>query len=246
MKKHVFGLISLSVIALAPVVRIGAQTPAAPTVDQILDKYLAASGGRAVFEKLTSVTAKGTIDVPDVGISGTITLLQKAPGMAATQVEIPGAGSQRDGCDGVIAWDQSSEAGVREKSGLELDEAKRAAIFPRELKLKSMYQKFAIRGTDKVGTRDAHVVDATPSEGSAVRYYFDTESGLLIRQSFTRQSPQGPLDVEVTFSDFKDVDGIKRPMTITQKTSQFTAIIKLTDVKHNTPIDDAVFKKPGF
>ena len=89
-------------------------------------------------------------------------------------------------------------------------------------------------------------MDATPSEGSAIRYYFDTESGLLVRQTFTRQSPQGPLDVEVTFSDFKDVEGIKRPMTITQKTSQFTAIIKLSDVKHNAPIDDAVFKKPGL
>ena len=151
MKKHLIGLIALCVIAPAAAGRVGAQTPATPTVDQILEKYLAASGGRAAFEKLTSVTAKGTIDVPDVGLSGTITLFQKAPGMAATQVDLPGAGNQRDGCDGVVAWDQSSEMGVREKTGLELAEAKRAAIFPRELKLKSMYEKLALRGSDKVG-----------------------------------------------------------------------------------------------
>ena len=31
-----------------------AQTPALPTVDQVLDKYIAALGGRAVLEKISS------------------------------------------------------------------------------------------------------------------------------------------------------------------------------------------------
>ena len=84
-----------------------------------------------------------------------------------------------------------------------------------------------------------------PAEGSPARLFFDAESGVLLRQVSTRVTPQGPLEVEVTFEDYRAIDGVQRPFTIRQATSVFTAIIQLTDIKHNVPIDDAVFKKPG-
>lgn len=224
-----------------------AQTASLPTVDQILDKYIAGVGGRAAIEKITSVDGKGTIDIPDVGVSGTIQLLQKAPDKALTVVEIntpAGVVQQREGFDGTTGWSDDPQNGMRQKSGAELAEAKRAAALGRELKMKTLYPKMVVKGLEKVDEKDAYFVEATPEEGEPVKLYFDAAMGVLVRQTAVRQMPTGPLEVEVTFSDFRPVDGVKRPFTIRQATSIFTAVIHLTDVKQNVPVDDAVFKPP--
>ena len=215
-----------------------------PTIDQILDKYIAGAGGRAAIEKITSISGKGTIDIPDANISGTVELIQKAPDKALTIVDLPGVGQQREGYDGTVGWSDDPQNGLRQKSGVELAEAKRGATFGRELKMKQLYPTMVVKGREKVDESDAYLVEATPSEGSPVKLYFDATSGLLVRQIAQRQMPQGPLEVEVTFSDFRPVEGVKRPFTIRQATSLFTATIHLTEVKHNAPIDDAIFKAP--
>lgn len=244
--KHMLAVLTCGLLAAATVVaQTGSQTQAPPTVDQILEKYIAAAGGRAAIEKLTSVHARGAIQVTDVGLSGTIELFQKAPDKAATIVDLTGVGRQREGFDGVVAWTEDPQNGVREKTGVELAEARHSAIFARELKLKSLFPTITIKGRELVGGRDAYILDALPAEGKPVRFFFDVESGLMLRSIVSRLTPQGPLDVDVTFEDYRVVDGIKRPFTIRQATSMFTAVIQLSEIKHNVPIDDATFKKPG-
>jgi outer membrane lipoprotein-sorting protein len=233
-----------SIVVGAAGTRMRAQAQALPTIDQILDKYVAGAGGRAALEKITSISGKGTIDIPDAGVSGTIELIQKAPDKALTVVDITGVGQQREGFDGTVGWSDDPQNGFRQKSGVELAEARRGATFGRELKMKTLYPKMTVKGTEKVDDKDAYVVEGTPEEGAPVKLCFDSTSGLLVRQVATRQMPQGPLEVEVTFADFRPVDGVKRPFTIRQATSLFTAVIHLTEVKHNVPLDDAMFKAP--
>jgi len=221
--------------------RVAAQTPALPTLEQVLDKYVAAVGGRAAIEKVTSVTAKGTIEIVGLGVTGTIQLTQKAPDKSASTVELAGIGVTREAFDGTTAWEESPQSGMRIKSGVELAEARRNATFPRELKMASLYAKMTVRGREAIGGRDAIVVEAVPAEGQPTRMFFDAESGLLVRQILTRESAQGPLEVDVTFSDFRAIDGVKRPFSIRQVTANFTATLQLTEVKHNAAIDDSVF-----
>jgi outer membrane lipoprotein-sorting protein len=233
----------LSIAIVAAGAHTRAQTATLPTIDQILDKYIAGAGGRAAIEKITS-SGKGTIDIPAVNISGTVELIQKAPDKALTVVDLAGVGQQREGYDGTTGWSDDPANGFRQKDGVELAEAKRGATFGRELKMKQLYPTMVVKGREKVDDSDAYLVEATPAEGSPVKLYFDVASGLLVRQVATRQMPQGPLEVEVTFADFRAVDGVKRPFTIRQATSMFIATIHLTEVKHNAPIDDAIFKAP--
>jgi hypothetical protein len=230
-------------LAAAPLAQSGAQTAPLPTIDQVLDKYIAGSGGRAALEKIMSAQARGTIQIPDANLSGTIELIQKAPNMSSTVVELPGVGRQREVFDGTSAWSDDPMNGVRDKSGVELAEARRGATFGRELKMKTLYPTLSVKGRERVGNRDAIVVEGVPAEGSPVKMFFDAENGLLLKQVGTRQTPQGPLEVEVTFEDYRPIDGIQRAFTIRQSTSLFSAVIQLSEIKHNAPIDDAVFKK---
>ena len=51
--------------------------------------------------------------------------------------------------------------------------------------------------------------------------------------------------VQVFQEDYKEVDGIKIPHTMRQVSSAFTLIVKLEEIKHNVPIDEAKFNKPA-
>jgi len=238
-----------SLAALVAIVGAGssarAQAPALPSVDQILDKYVTAVGGRAALEKVTSRVSKGTMEIPDAGMSGTITISEKTPDKSLAVIEIGGMGVIRDGTDGVNSWEESPQTGLRDKTGVELADARRSATFNVELKLKTIYKTLAVTGRERVGQRDAYVVLATPAEGSPSRMFFDVETGLMVRQSMTRESPQGPVDVDVYLEDVRVVDGIKQPFVVRQVTQQFTIVFRLTEIKYNVPLDDAMFKRPG-
>jgi hypothetical protein len=233
----------VAVLAAGPAMR--AQAPALPTVDQILDKYVTAVGGRAALEKVTSRVSKGTMEIPDAGMSGTITISEKAPDKSLAVIEIGGMGVIRDGTDGVNSWEENPQTGIRDKTGVELADARRSATFNVELKMKSLYKDLAVTGRERVGSREAYVVLATPAEGSPSRMFFDVQSGLMVRQSMTRESPQGQVDVDVYLEDVRDVAGIKQPFVVRQVTQQFTIVFRLSEIKYNVALDDAMFKRPG-
>ena len=150
---------------------LAAQTTALPTIDQLLDKQIQAVGGRAALEKLQSITGKGTVAVEVAQIQGNIELYQK-PDKSLQIVDLGAAGKTREGFDGTVGWVEQPGAGVIEKSGLELAEAKRGAIMPRELKMKQLYPKMTVVRQDTADGRPAILVEATPAEGPVVKLFF--------------------------------------------------------------------------
>jgi hypothetical protein len=231
--------------ALSTIVQAGSQTAAQPTIDQLLDKAITALGGRAAMEKVTSRTGKGTVEIPDAGMSGSIMVYEKAPNMNAVVVDI--AGMQiRQAFDGAVAWEDNPQTGMREKTGVELAQAKREATFNPELKMKQLYPKMTVRGREKVGAADAWVVDAVPAEGTPVVFFFDAESGLPLRMDSTQDTPQGAMHIQAYLEDYRVVDGVRVAHTLRQVTPMFTMTMRLTEVKHNVTLDDKMFKKPGI
>jgi len=240
--KRLASIVALGLVAACAV--LSAQTPALPTVDQVLDKYLAAMGGQAAFDKITTRTARATIEIPDMGISGSMTMTEKAPNKSLVVVEIAQM-TVREGTDGNVAWDENPQTGLREKTGLELAEFKRGSIFNIETKLKTAYPKMNVTGRDTVNGRPAIVIDAVPDQGSPVKIFFDSETGLILKQAGSRETPEGAITFESFYDDYRTVDGIKQPHTLRQVTSRFTSVIRITEMKHNVPVDDALFRKPG-
>lgn len=245
--KRAVTLIVAAAIGLT-VASLSAKAQAAlPTVDQILDKYITAVGGREAMEKVTSRVSTGTVEIPDMGATGTISISEKAPNKSLAVIEIGGMGQIREGSDGVGAWEEAPGGGaVRDKSGAELADALRGSTFNSELKLKTLYKTVVVSGKEAIDGKDAYVVVCTPAEGSPNKLYFDAASGLMVRQSSSRETPQGPMDVDVMVGDYRTVGGVKLPFTVRQVTSMFTVVIKLSEIKLNVPLDDALFKRPGW
>ena len=123
---------------------------------------------------------------------------------------------------------------------------KRQADFYRDIRLRELYPKMTVTGSAKVGGHDAYVVEATPAEGGADKLYFDTQSGLVLRMDSSVETPAGRLATEIYFEDHRDVDGVKIPFTIRQPEPAAAAFtVKITELKHNVPLDDAAFDKPA-
>jgi hypothetical protein len=235
----------LAVVAsLAFGVQAAPQAPQ-PTVDQVIDKYIAAAGGRAALEKLTSRVSTGTLEIPDIGITGAIQLMEKAPNRNLATVQLGEMGSMREGTDGKIAWADDPQSGLREKVGDEAAQAMRNAMFNQELHLKTIFPKMTVTGREQVAGRPAIAVTGSPADGVTARLYFDAETGLLVRRSETQFTPQGPMDVDAFFEDYRLVDGVRQPFLIRQVTPMFTALIRITEMKHNVALDDAIFRKPS-
>jgi zinc protease len=223
------------------------QAPAAaalPSVDQVLYRYLDASGGRSAWLKLTTRVTTGTIEVASANLSGAIELREKAPDRILSVIRISGA-LFRQGFDGTVGWTDDPQNGLREQTGAELSEARRDADFYHPLDIKKLYSKLTVTGREKIGDREAYVLEAAVPEGDPDEIYFDTSTGLPLRVVSHRHTPQGVVDFHEDFDDYRVVDGIKRPFTIQQTNGATVLTIHITEIRHNVLLDDGDFTKPA-
>jgi zinc protease len=221
-------------------------SPAAPlpSVDQILNHYLNAAGGRSAWLRLMSRVTTGTIEIPSANLSGTLELREKAPDRVLSVIRISGA-LFRQGFDGTVGWTDDPQNGLRELSGAELSEARRDADFYHPLDLRKLYTKLTVTGTEKVDDRDAYRLEGTVADGDPDEIYFDVVSGLPVRIISHRHSPQGVVDFREDFDDYREVDGVKRAFTIRHTSGETVVTIRITEVRHNVLLDDSDFSKPA-
>jgi len=125
----------------------------------------------------------------------------------------------------------------------------RDADFYQPLKLRQQYPNLVFKGAGKVSLgkggaskveeREALILEA-PRNGSPRRFFFDSVTGLLLR---TEDWNAAKMIEAVEYQDYREVDGVKVPFIIHHiEDVHFT--IKLTEMKQNVTIDDAVFVKP--
>ena len=223
------------------------------TADEIIEKHLAATGGRAALGKVTSRMSNGTIALttPVGELKGTIDLYQKKPNKTRTLVKIDataiGGGqiTSDQRFDGTSGYVIDSFNGNRDITGDQL-EAMKSGSFPTPfLNYKESGMTVALGNHEKVDTRDAYVVQLTPKAGPGVKAFFDVETFMLVKTIITINVPQlgGPIDQVVEFSDFRDVDGIKLPYVTKSSNPVQTILATVTEVKQNIEIDDSSFTK---
>ncbi len=215
-----------------------------PTVKEILDKYVAAQGGRAANEKFKTRSVKGTIELAPMGIKGTVEGFAAAPDKNYTKMSLQGIGEIIDSYDGKTAWTINPLQGNRDKTGEELLQNKLLYAFNREINLDKLYPKMEVRGAEKLGEKDVYVVVATPENLAPETFYFDKQTGVLLRADGVLVSPEGKTPYQSFYEDVREVDGIKMPFKVRTVTPQFEIIMVMTEVKNGAPVDDAKFAKP--
>jgi hypothetical protein len=67
---------------------------------------------------------------------------------------------------------------------------------------------------------------------------------LLLHRDLTRSSKKGPIASEIYFSNWRNVDGFLLPCSLTHLIGNLTLVISVDEIKHNVPIDEAIFQRP--
>ena len=225
-----------------------AEATAAPTasVDVVIDRYLQALGGKAALEKLTSRLTRGSI-VPAEGENIPLEVYWKAPDRWLQVIGASDEGQTRAGFDGKAGWTQDSQGQVRAMTGEMLASIRHTGAFFQQARLRDLYAKMTLKGAGKIESRDVQLIEATRADGATETLAFDSGSGLLVRRDVVRQTPQGPQTTRFTYEEYRVVDGVRVPFLTRQRRdpSAPELTIKVSEVKHNVPVDDTKFRKPS-
>lgn len=245
--KRYFLPILLSLI-LAPVLAVPA---AAQTADEVIEKHLAALGGREALGKLTTRKAIGTVTIstPNGDLTGPIELYSKAPNKtrAYMELDLSALGMNEkmmldQKFDGTSGWAINSLQGDTQITGNQLDNMKNASFPSQLLSYKAAGTAIELLPRETVAGKSVFVLLVTPKAGSASRWYLDAETYLPVRTSATISTPQaGDIEQVGEASDYRTIDGVKVPFKTVNTTPLQTVTIVLKTVEHNVVIDDALF-----
>jgi hypothetical protein len=225
----------------------------AQNVDEIVDKHLAAIGGRAALGKLTTRHATGTatLTVQGIELSGPYEVYGKAPNKTRVILKLdttaaggPGEMVVDQRFDGVNAIALNSMQGDTPITGNQLENMRNNAFPTSMLTYKERGVKAELLPREKIGDKEMIVAQFTPKAGSAVRYYFDPATYLIARTvAKVTSAEMGDYEQVVDFSDYRTVDGIKTAFQTVNSTPAQIIKVKLDKVEHNVPVDDAMFTK---
>ncbi len=245
--KRSFALALIVVTAAITVPAALAQTAAKtlPKADTILAQFVEATGGKGAYEKIKSRVATGTIEVPAANIKGKIELSQAAPARFAMVTELGPLGKTIQATDGKTVWENSAITGERELEGAEKEAFLLQAAFNSELRWKELYASVECAGIVDVEGKPAYKVVKTSKGGDPTTEYYDQASHLMVKETAITKGPMGEVSVDIYPSDYKKVDGILMPLTVTQKVLNQEIVLKLTEVKHNVDIPAATFQPPA-
>ena len=104
-----------------------------------------------------------------------------------------------------------------------------------------------LKGKDTVSGKEAYKIELTNTAGKDITYFIDTKTHLLIQ---TRQmgdpgrgGATGAAEIVTDFSDYKEVSGVMFPQTVvTEGTGMGSGSMTFDKIEVNNPVDASLYK----
>ena len=228
----------------------GRKGAALPTAEQILSRYVAAVGGQEAAAKFSTTVLKGTLErregrtEPIEIVANQIEVVVKAPDKYVRTLKTP-QGIIIHGLNGTVGWVRNNNDS-RQLGAEDVPRLRRAAALYSAIKITEQPAQMRVLGTEKIGDREAYVIALTVEPNTTRRLFFDTQTGLLLREVTTTITMLAPLSEQIDFEEYRDVDGVKLPFTI--RTSDVDAFSpttrRFTEIRHAGIVDNTIFNMP--
>ncbi len=216
--------------------------------DELMTKAIEAAGGEANWRKITSRVTVGEIDAIHQGVKGMTTSYSKFPNKTATETTMTAVGKTIakgweyfDGANGETAYTFMPTSKL---SGKGLEDARLNSDFLSLLNWKTNYKTVEVKEMEKVGDEECYVVEFTPEKGTKVTELYSTKTFLLMKRrgAVASSTSDQSQPYTITFSDYREVDGIKLPFKSVNTTSGMGDIVStVKSYKHNVAVDDKTF-----
>jgi hypothetical protein len=216
------------------------------TVEQVFAKYMDALGGAQRVAALTSFIASGTYEGFNTGGSPIpVDVYARAPNQRAQVVHMPD-GEAIKVFDGTQAWAAEGwrPMPLLQLTGGNLEGARLEAVVQFPAGIQKEYASWQVSGT-LLDDKSTTILQGTNPNQLPVNFYFDAESGLLVRIVRWNRTRVGIVPTQIDYSDYRDVNGVKLPhrLRLTWTDGQNTYVFK--QIRPNVPIEAARFARPG-
>ncbi len=220
-----------------------------PSGASLLQRYIDRSGGAEAYAKAKNMVATGAVELAGQNISGAVTIFEEGE-KSRTAMEFPGIGKVEEGFDGETAWENSVLQGPRILEGDEKTSVVRGSTLALVASWREIYKDVRTVGVEDVDGKPAWKVEMTPVEmtakdGKPETFFFDKDSGMLVRISQILSTPLGDIAIEATMSDFRMVEGILTPFTMTEKALSQNIVMRLDKIAYNAAIPPDRFTLPA-
>jgi predicted Zn-dependent peptidase len=203
---------------------------ASVTVASIADKYINAIGGKANLAKITSYTTNASMSMQGQNIDFKIVKAQG--GKELTTVTAMGQVVQKQVFDG--------------KAGYSMQMGQKVDITPEEIAEKQknpeLFEElgfaksadYKLGGIEKIGGEDSYAI-----KGGDTTYYYSVATGLKTGETKKIKAKGQEMTIPTTFSNYKDVEGVKMPYTISvsQMGMDMTMNVKSYEINKATDAD---------
>jgi photosynthetic reaction center cytochrome c subunit len=219
---------------------VGADTKA--VVDSIFDKYVAALGGAPAIQRVTSRVEKGSADLG--GRTFPVDIYAQAPDKRVSVMHLPN-GDSLTAYNGTVGWLSAPGHPIQWMSQAEADAARLDAELDRPLRMKNIFTDFRLLAPQAIDGREASVVQGLREGKPPVNFYFDQQSGVLVRLVRYIDTALGLYPTQIDYADYRDSAGVKIPYrwTIARPSGQFT--IQVEQVQQNVAIAKEKFAQPA-
>lgn len=224
-----------------------AGTPAAnglPEATAVLDKAVAAVGGKDKVEAIQSFYVEGQLAVSGQNITGEMKLWWKGGDFYTEQTMI-GIGTIKGGKQGDTIWSQDPINGLRKLAGTEAEQYSWGS----SLLLAADWQRY-FTTAETVGEREldgkkVYDVKLTSKSGANVQLTFDATSGLQVAQEFKGSTPLGEMPIAVKLEDYREVGGLQLPYKQVTDAKLAEATQTITKIELGGAIDETKFAMPS-
>ena len=172
----------------------------------------------------------------------------KAPGERTLIVHTPNGESTTtyDGRSGWIAApDTDQPMPVMTLTGGDLEGARVDAVLSFPGGIKQAFSQWRVGFPTTINDRDVQMVQGRNPGESPVKFYFDQQSGLLVRMVRYTNLAVGLNPTQIDLADYREVSGVKLPFRWTVTWTDGRSVTEWSQVQPNAVIDAARFAKPA-
>src|SRR5262245_21373098 len=206
----------------------------AQSADGVIKRAARAMGGEQALRRVKTWEAAGVITRKRDGAVGRFRGAAMRPDLYAINIDIAGA-ETGVGFTGKSSWRRDRREGLRTLTGGASDAFHAEAFYRnnRWLDYKKHGAKLVYAGAETINGAPARAVTMIDARGVKIRIFFDTASGLLVKEELP--AGDGPKTVE--YGDYRPVEGVMEPFAITLDEDAERYEIKLDRVTLDRRLD---------
>jgi len=188
----------------------------AQTVDEIIAKSIEARGGEAKLRAVKTIRLTGRVEIAP-GMAAPTTMVIKRPEMVRMEFSLQGM-TAIQAFDGKDGWSVMPFQGKKDAEPMAADDVKefreQADLDGPLMDYKTKGNTVEYLGKDKVEGSDAYKLKVTKKNGNVETMFIDADTGLEVKNTRKTKIQGNEQEVESTFSDFRNVDGLILPFSI--------------------------------